>query len=192
MVRPSLPAAAVVYIIWQITFSLWPVDGGIGVAWADRTAKTTVERDLAGLPPTVLAMREAILEAVAKGDIEALALPIELNELPPVVGDASSEDALASLRTASSDGQGIEVLAILSLVLELAPAHVDAGAKTEMYVWPYLAEVPLASLTPPERVDLYRIARGADAQRMLAAGRYTGWRLGIGPNGVWHWLEQGE
>jgi hypothetical protein len=59
-----------------------------------------------------------------------------------------------------------------------------------MYVWPYFAEIDLATLTPSQEVDLYRIVPPALAVPMKKAGKYGYYRLGISPTGVWHYFIQ--
>lgn len=148
-------------------------------------------RDRSSLPAAVLEMVEAIEEAVAKGDIEALRVPIEMNEMPPLIGTAAGGTAIEHLQAISGDGEGREVLAMLGLLLEAGCARTGAGTADESYVWPYLAELPLATLSPGDRVQLYRLVRGPEAKAMLAGGRWTGWKLGISKEGVWHYLETG-
>ncbi len=144
-----------------------------------------------GLPEPVQEMLLAIGEAIRSGDMQALKVAIEMNEMPPVIGDSVSEDQIGFLKSLSADGEGAETLAKLSLILDAGYAHVDPGGKEESYVWPYLAAVDLKALTPPDRVKLHRMAPGAVAVEMEKAGAYSGWRLGISPTGVWHFLETG-
>jgi hypothetical protein len=192
---PRLPSGTVarpLCLILQITAGLWLVDGASDAAAAGQ-AGAVIIRDPAGLPEPVAAMREAILEAARKGDLEVLGHAIDLNEIPPMIGPHGGVDEpLEWLRRASADGQGIEVLAEISLILEAPAAHVGKGTKEEMYVWPHLAELSFGALEPGDLVALYRIAPADLAGRMRQSGKYAGWRLGIGPEGVWHWLEKGE
>lgn len=147
--------------------------------------------DMEQLPAAVGEIRDAMLEAVAKGDIEALRIPIEMNEIPPAIGPAGSGDPIAFLRTSSGDGEGREVLAQIGLIMAMPCAKVAGADDQAMLIWPYLAVLPLGSLDPTQLVDLYRLAHGAEAKAMRDAGSYTGWRIGIGENGVWHYMEEG-
>jgi hypothetical protein len=153
--------------------------------------KVEIGYGLERLPAPVQEMLLAIGEAIRSGDIEALKVAIQMNEMPPVIGDSDSKDQIAFLRSLSADAGGAETLAKLSLILDAGYAHVDMGGKDESFVWPYLAEVDLKALSPADRVRLHRIAPGAAAIAMEKAGKYTGWRLGISPTGVWHFLETG-
>jgi len=147
---------------------------------------------LTDLPEPVQEMVLAIGEAIRSGDMQALKVAIEMNEMPPVIGDSESKDQIAYLKSLSADPEGAETLARLSLILDAGYAHVDPSGKDESYIWPYLAAVDFKALTPADRVKLHRIAPGAAAVDMEKAGKYSGWRIGISPSGVWHFLETGS
>ena len=51
--------------------------------------------------------------------------------------------------------------------------RVDEGTQQEMYVWPYFVRMSLAALTPPQKVELFRIVTGADYRDMVAFGVYS-------------------
>lgn len=162
-------------------------------ASAEEAKKPPVEigYGLNGLPEPVQEMLLGIGEAIRAGELDALKVAIEMNEIPPVIGDSHSQDPLAYLKSVAKDESGAEVLARLSLILDAGYAHVDKGGKDESYVWPYLAEVDLKTLTPADRVRLHRIAPGEAAVAMEKAGTYSGWRISISATGVWHVLETG-
>jgi hypothetical protein len=141
------------------------------------------------LPPAVADMRSAILSAVETGDISDLKMAIELNELKPDFGQDKGQDPIAHLKSRSGDGQGREMLAVLSRLLEAGWAAIPGGRDIEnnrIYVWPWFAEVPLDKLTPVQEVALYRLITPAEAKAMREAKRWTWWRLSIGADGVWH------
>lgn len=141
------------------------------------------------LPPSVVDMREQILSAVHAGDVEELKGAIEWNEIAPDFGTAANDDPIAYWKRNSADGKGREVLAVLANLLALPPARLAIGDDPEntlVYVWPYLAELPLDTLTPGEEVDLYRLMPVASAKAARAAKKWTGWRLAIGADGTWH------
>lgn len=144
-----------------------------------------------GLPAPVVEMRDAILSAVRSGRIEELRVAIELNEIKPAFSDKPVADPIAHLKAQSADGEGRELLAALGNVLEAGWIAVPLGRDLEnnrIYVWPRLAETGLAGLSPADEVELYRLVPVAEARRMRAAGRYDHWRIGIGADGVWHYL----
>src|SRR5690606_20071678 len=111
------------------------------------------------LPQSVVDMREQILAAVHAGEVAELKDAIAWNEIKPDFG-AGNDDPIAYWKKISADGQGREVLAVLANLLALPPARLAIGKdpeNTQVYVWPYLAELPLDGLKPAEEVDLYRI-----------------------------------
>jgi hypothetical protein len=150
---------------------------------------TPKERAYRGaLPPNVEDMREQILAAVHAGDIAELKGAIEWNEIKPDFGKDAGGDPIAYW-SSQPGGHGRDVLAVFANVFSLPPARLALGRDPEnslVYVWPYLAELPLESLTPAEQVDLYRLMPAAEAQAMIAAKKWTWWRLAIGADGTWH------
>lgn len=141
------------------------------------------------LPPNVEDMREAILAAAQSGRVEDLKPVLEWNELPPDLGAEWGADPIAYLKKMSADGEGRELLAVLSNILAVGPATVPRGRDAEnpaMYIWPYLAESDLSKLTPEQEVDLYRLMPTADAKAMREKNKWTWYRLVIGADGTWH------
>jgi hypothetical protein len=61
-----------------------------------------------------------------------------------------------------------------------------------MYVWPYFAFTPLKTITPEQKVALFRIVTGADFKEMNEFGAYIFYRLGIAPDGTWHFFVTGD
>ena len=51
---------------------------------------------------------------------------------------------------------------------------------------------PLASLTPPEKVELLRIVTAGDLADMQEYGNYSFYRLGISPDGQWKFFSGGD
>ena len=134
-------------------------------------------------------MREAILGAVHSGRIEDLRYAFELNELKPDLGAEAASDPVAHWKRISGDGEGREVLAALAQILDAGYVTLPLGRDPEnnrIYIWPYFAEVPLATLTPGQQVELLRLVPPAAAKDMIAAGKYSYWRVAIGADGVWH------
>ena len=80
----------------------------------------------------------------------------------------------------------------LTSILETEPARIDAGTPQETYLWPYFARLPIKSLTPAQKVDLFRVVTGSDYQQMLARGRYVFYQLGISPDGTWRYFLASE
>jgi hypothetical protein len=148
-----------------------------------------------GLPRPVLDLRETLQAAVEAGRIEELAQTYAEAHIKPDIGAAQGADPAAHWKRVSGDGQGREVLAALSLILEAGYAEIRRGADIEnnkLYVWPYFAEIPLGKLTPRQEVELLRLVPASVAREMREKGKYTHWRLVIGADGTWHALRKGD
>jgi hypothetical protein len=142
-----------------------------------------------GLPQPVRDLRDAMLEAIQSGRIEELRYVYELNDLKPDLGAPAGADPVAHWKKLSGDGEGREILAVLSLLLDSGYVVVPLGADPEnnrLYIWPYFAEVSIRELTPAQEVELLRLVSPAKAREMKAAGRYAYWRLSVGADGSWH------
>ncbi len=147
------------------------------------------------LPAAVEEMREAILAAANSGRIEDLRVPLDWNELKPDLSAKTVEDPIAYWKRISGDGEGREILAVLANILRMRPAELPLGKDLEnnvIYVWPYLAEAKLESLTPAEEVDLLRLVSPEEAKAMRKAKKWTWWRLSIGADGTWHSFKKAE
>ena len=147
-----------------------------------------------GLPEAVRDMRDMLLAAVQSGQIEDLRPAYEMNDIRPDLGVASG-DPVASWKKISGDGEGREVLAALSLVLDAGYVVLPLGRDIEnnlLYIWPYFAETPLDQLTPPQEVELLRLVPPGLARDMKAKGRYSYWRVSIGADGSWHTFKKDE
>ena len=145
----------------------------------------------AGLPEPVIEMRDAILAAARSGRIEELRTAIELNEIKPVFSDKAIADPIAHLKAQSADGEGRDVLAALAAILEAGWVALPLGRDIEnnrVYVWPHFAETGIVGLSSEQEAELQRLAPPAEVSVMRRTKRYTGWRLGIGADGVWHFL----
>jgi hypothetical protein len=131
-------------------------------------------------------MRVEILRAAASGQIEALRLPIEMNEIPPMFAGKPTGDSISFLRNASGDGEGREILAMLINVLTTACVRQKPASGGETYIWPYFAETLMDKLTPAQQVEMLRFVPAARFKEMQAKGKYDYYRLVIGHDGVWH------
>ncbi|MCP8895734.1 hypothetical protein KYK29_12455 [Shinella daejeonensis] len=149
--------------------------------------------DIEKAPEPVRRMRQLIVEAAASGDIQRLEplLGKGLTETQ-VSGVETNESPVDTLKGLSGDPEGIEILAILLDVLATGFVHVGEGTPDDLYVWPYFAEKPLASLTPPEKVELLRIVTAGDVADMQELGAYNFYRVGITPDGQWKFFFAGD
>jgi hypothetical protein len=145
--------------------------------------------DFNALPDPVKRMLEQIAAAAQSGEIENMRPVLESNELKPMVTADHIEDPIGFWKKASADGTGRDVLAAMLNVMASGYVRVKQG-QDEIYVWPYFAETDLSKLTPAQEVELYRIVPPAQAISMKKAGKYNSYRLGIAPNGVWHYFLQ--
>jgi len=181
------------------TIQVPPVDestgepaAGEGPTEAGAPALPMVQYDTAVLPPPVRRMREQIMEAAATGNVEALRPVVEVNELPPLVSFGGEADPITFWKTAGGDPDGREFLAIMLEILDAGFVHLDEGTPQEIYVWPYFYALPLDGLTPSQEVELYKLITPHDRQLMEEFGAYNFYRLGIGPDGTWHFFVAGD
>lgn len=156
-----------------------------------------ISRDVESLPSGVRRMRGLILEAVRSGAAAALRKPIETNEVPPSFGrdapkaargPAMAEALIGFLKARSGDGEGRETMGQIVNLLAVGHARIHAGMPQEMFVWPYFAVLDPRLLTPEQQVDVHRVMGAAQLAEWREKGRYPFWRLGIGPDGTWHYF----
>lgn len=134
-------------------------------------------------------MRDAILEAVALGDINELRIALEWNELRPDLGIARDQDAIDHFKAISAGGDGHEVLAILANLLSTAPTRLKIGPDLEnnaIFVWPGIAEADLKNASSRLKVEVFRLMPRDDAVKTLQTGIWQWYRLAIGADGTWH------
>ncbi len=144
--------------------------------------------DPAHLPAPVRATRERILAAAHSGDLQKLFEVMQSGESLPRFSSSQEKNPLVLWRATYPESGGVEVLSILITILETGCLHVDPGTPQEMYLWPYLARGSLKVLKPEQKVDLLRIVTGADYRNMLETGAYNFYRVGISPDGRWHYF----
>jgi hypothetical protein len=148
--------------------------------------------DPARLPPAVARARERILAAARSGDLDKLVAVMREGSTLPVFSFSDDSDPIAFWKANYPDSDGVEALSILINVLETGFVHADVGTTQEIYLWPYFARIPLKALTPPQRVELFRIVTGADYKDMVEFGVYSFYRLGIAPDGSWQFFVSGD
>jgi len=148
--------------------------------------------DVSRLPPAVARTRERILAAARSGELQKLLTVMQMNETMPIFSFSEDKDPVAFWKANYPDSEGVEVLSILITVLETGFVHVDVGTTQEIYLWPYFARLSLKSLTPEQKVELFRIVTGADYKDMIEFGAYSFYRLGIAPDGTWHFFVAGD
>jgi len=182
-----------------------PSDNSAGAAQqpkaSARAAKSATQTEGAGpeiitnlsrLPPAVARTRERILAAARSGDLQQVLTLMQSNETMPVFSLSDDKNPITYWKANYPDSDGLEILSILVMVLETGFVHVDRGTPQEMYVWPYFARTPLKALTPAQKVELFKIVTGSDYRDMLDFGAYAFYRVGIGPDGTWHFFVSGD
>lgn len=157
-----------------------------------RAPKPDVLYDPGLLPDAVRETRDKILEAALTGDLEKLRAIIKGFPQAPTFTFGEQGDPIEAMKSQSNDGKGLEVMAILAEVLEAGFVHVDAGTPQDMYVWPYFAQYPVDQLTPSQTVELFKIVTSYEFKEMQEFGAYNFYRVGIGPDGVWHFFVSGD
>jgi hypothetical protein len=166
--------------------------GAIAAPNAVRRGTPEVITDMSKLPPAVALMRERILTAARTGKLDVLVSAMQSSKTLPIFSQAGDKDPVAYWRRNYPDSEGVEVLAILTEILDTPCVRVDAGTPEEMYVWPYFARMPLKTLTAEQKVELFKIITGGDYKDMLNAGTYNFFRLGIGQDGGWRFFVSGD
>jgi len=170
------------------------VTGGAALVYAQDNEKAgtpapKVLYDLSALPEPVQQMLRDIIVTAEAGDIEAMRPVLESNELKPMVAATHVDDPIAYWKEQSADGTGRDVLA--AMLNMLSSGFVLSGkGYDEAYVWPYFAEVDITKLTPAQEVEFYRAVPPRLAAPMKKNGKYSYYRLGISPSGVWHYFIQ--
>jgi hypothetical protein len=167
-------------------------DGHVAPPQAVTSKPPEIITDPARLPPAVARMRERILAAARSGELAKLFGVMKAGAAVPIFSFSDETDPIAFWKSNYPDSEGAEALAILISVLEAGCVHVDIGTPQEIYLWPYFARVPLKSLTPEQRVELFRIITGADYKEMVEFGVYSFYRVGIAPDGSWQFFVSGD
>jgi hypothetical protein len=158
----------------------------------DPYADLVISRDVSKLPQDVQAMRTRLLKAATGGDIGALKTIIDAQSEPPTLSFGGADDPIAFLKSASADGNGVELLAIMANMLSAPYAIIGATSPDPSYVWPYLAAADVSKLTPEQWVDAYRLLPAETAKDLPEAGSYYYWRVFIDENGDWSAFVAGD
>ncbi len=152
-----------------------------------------VLRDISKLPAPVRRMRELILEAAKKGNIEELRSLLGIGETATTISIGGLEgDPIKFLKETSGDDEGFEILAILIEVLEAGFVHLDAGNEEEIYIWPYFFAWPIEKMSPSMKVELFRVLTAGDVEDSRDSGGYIFYRVGIKPDGTWSFFVAGD
>jgi hypothetical protein len=146
----------------------------------------------AEMPEPVRKTWAALRDAARRGDIEALGPLIEAQPSPPTFAFDEIDQPILYLKSLSGDPEGREILAILLEVLESGFVLADPDTPEAMYLWPYFSRYPLEELTPEQMVEMFTLLTAGDYQDMLSYGAYIFFRVGISPDGTWHFFVAGD
>lgn len=156
-------------------------------------AAAEIFRGEEGLPAPVRDLRHRLMEIARAGEIEALRPYIETGEEGTILTFGGLDgDPIDFMKSASGDGAGVEVLAILLEVLQAGHIRSEPGTDNEIFVWPYFTGVPIDTLTKPQQVELFEIVTAGDYQEMIGFGAYNFYRLGISPDGRLQFFVAGD
>ncbi len=145
-------------------------------------------RDPDILPDSVQRIRHAMIVAAMTGEIQSMRIPIEMNEIPPIISNQKVADPIEHWKAASGDGEGREILSILIRLFRAGFVRQAPGSGDEMFIWPYFAKMPIAELTPAQQVELLTIVTPERFKTMQASGVYDYYRIGIAHDGTWHYF----
>jgi hypothetical protein len=193
VVRPAAPPA-----VTQQNLDAPAVTGTVPAAKTPPAAAPAtasipeVITDLSQLPEPVARTRERILAAARTGELGRLVAVMQSGETLPIFSLNTGQDPITYWKRNYPDSEGVEILATLIDILETPSVHVDADTPQETYVWPYFARMSLKTLTPAQKVELFKIVTGSDYKDMLAAGAYNFFRVGIGGDGSWQFFVTGN
>ncbi len=161
--------------------------------FGDEDGEIEILYDTDILPMPVRRMRELIMEAARSGDMEELRVLLGTgNNVTQLAFGEIEGDPIEYLRSGAGDEEGHEMLAILLEVMEAGYVRFDVGTPNELYVWPYFYAVALETLTPKQRVELFKLVTAGDYEDMLSFGAYIFFRVGITPEGRWLFFVAGD
>ena len=161
--------------------------------FGDEGGEIEILYDTGILPVPVKRMRELIMEAARSGDMEELRRLMGTgNSITQLAFGDIEGDPIEYLRSSAGDEEGHEMLAILLEVMEAGYVRFDVGTSNELYVWPYFYAIALETLTPKQRVELFKLVTAGDYEDMLSFGAYIFFRVGITPEGRWLFFVAGD
>lgn len=188
--RASLFLAAACTLVYVLILLTTPVKAEKNANQKAAAKDTQVEilRDPGILPEPAQRMRHAMMVAAMTGDIQAIRIPIEMNEIPPIISDGKIDDPVEHWKSISGDGEGREILSILIKLFRAGFIRQDPKTDHELFVWPYFAKTPIGELTPAQQVELLTIVSPERFKTMQAKGFYDYYRIGIAHDGTWHYF----
>lgn len=192
--NPTLFLAVLPLLVYALALTIPAsrAENGVNQKAVATNSAPDVLRDTTTLPPPVARMRAAIMSSAASGDISAMRVPMDMNEIPPMLAPEKVLDPVAHWKKISGDGEGREIMAAAIELLRSGYVKKSAAPGQDMYIWPYFAEMPLDKLTPAQEVELLTLVSPARLKEMRTKGKYDHYRIGIGQDGVWHFFRNGD
>lgn len=151
-----------------------------------KNSSPKITSDPSKLPQPVRVMRASIIRAAKSGDIKAVRAVLQRNEIKPIVNFDTKLSPVEYWLSVSEDGNGKDIMANMVEIFLKPYAVINEGTSKEKYIWPYLAELNIKTLSPRQEVDILRLVSFKDYQEMKKSGRYLGYRASIGKDGTWH------
>lgn len=139
----------------------------------------------AGLPPAVADTWQAIVDAAAACDFDALA---RLGSETTI--SFGLDRGARGLEKMERDGNGN-----LGVLLKVMATTGGVGEKTEdgsYYAWPALSLRSWGDVTPAERAELQTFHTDDEIASFDELNGYYGWRLGIRSDGTWMYFVAGD
>ncbi len=147
--------------------------------------------DIVALPAPVQAIRAKILTAVATGDVEALRIPIDWNEMRPLFAASGAfragTDPIEILKSLSFDKKGLETLQIMRAILAQPYVRI-ARSSVKLCEWPAFVRRPSPPLDERDLRARWRCVRFSDLGRSNKEGQPRATRLGVTDDGVWQYF----
>lgn len=140
----------------------------------------------AGLPPAVADTWQALVDAAAACDFDALEA-MGAN----ATTSFGEQGGAANLRLWEEEGRG--ELGTLLKVLSLSHGRLEQGEPA--FVWPAIhahAATSWADVTDADRAELRAIHAPEEIAQFDEFGIYYGWRLGITEGGTWQYFVAGD
>ncbi len=171
---------------WPILVTPLKAEKGVYRKAKQPTQPLEILRDFKILPSQVARTQQAILVAAMSGNIDAMRIPIEMNEIPPIIAQHKISNPITHWKKVSADGKGREILAILIQLFRTGFLQKAPGTDDELYIWPYFVETPIDKLTPSQEVELLTLVTPKRLEEMKASGKYDYYQLSIAHDGTWH------
>jgi hypothetical protein len=138
------------------------------------------------LPAAVRRTRDALIDAAAANDYDALAALVPESGFTYTYGGPFPGGPAAYWKQVARESDP-SPSAVLKLLLGMPYTKVQ-----DNYVWPFAYDRDPASLTDAELDMLARVASPQEMELWKTSGHYLGWRVGIRSDGTWIFFVAGD